>query len=57
MKLMNDVITQLIDPNLYFSRFSFLESDKEAINIKFEVNYKSILTYLYRKQKLQYYQI
>lgn len=37
MKLMNDVITHLLDPNLYYSRFSFLESGKEAINIKYEV--------------------
>ena len=36
MKLLNDVITQLIDPNLYYSRFSFFESSREAINIKFE---------------------
>lgn len=34
LKLMNDVITHMIDPNLYFSRFSFLESGMEAINIK-----------------------
>jgi hypothetical protein len=31
---MNDVITHLIDPNLYYSRFSFLESGIEAISIK-----------------------
>ena len=36
MKLVNDVITQLVDPNLYFSRFSFFESGREAINIKYE---------------------
>lgn len=34
IKLLNDVITSLVDPNLYFSRFSFFESGKEAINIK-----------------------
>ena len=34
MKLINDLITQLIDPNLYYSRFSFFESGREAINIK-----------------------
>lgn len=39
MKLINDVITYLLDPNLYYSRFSFLESGKEAINLKFEVIY------------------
>lgn len=36
MKLINDVITHLLDPNLYYSRFSFLESGMEAINIKYE---------------------
>jgi len=36
MKLINDVITQLIDPNIYYSRFSFFESGREAINIKYE---------------------
>ncbi len=34
MKQINDIITLLIDPNLYFSRFSFFESGREAINIK-----------------------
>lgn len=34
MKLINDLITQLIDPNLYYSRFSFFESNREAINLK-----------------------
>ena len=36
MKLINDVITQLIDPNIYYSRLSFFESGREAINIKTE---------------------
>ena len=36
-KLINDVITKLLDPNLYLSRFSFLESDSEAINLKCRV--------------------
>ena len=35
MKLINDVITQLVDPNIYYSRFSFFESGREAINIKY----------------------
>lgn len=39
MKLINDVITHMIDPNLYFSRFSFFESGMEAIGIKQEVSY------------------
>ena len=41
MKLMNDVITLLIDPNLYYSRFSFFESGREAINIKYDVSIAS----------------
>ena len=35
MKLINDLITQLLDPNLLFSRFSFFESGRDAINIKY----------------------
>lgn len=34
MKLINDVITLLIDPNIYYSRLSFFESGREAIGIK-----------------------
>ena len=26
----------MIDPNIYYSRFSFFESGREAINIKYE---------------------
>jgi hypothetical protein len=37
MKLINDVVTSIIDPNLYYSRFSFLESGREAINLKYNV--------------------
>lgn len=33
-RLMNGVITEVLDPNLYYSRFSFLESGKDAIDIK-----------------------
>ena len=40
-KLINDVITQLIDPNIYYSRFSFFESGREAINIKYEKSKRS----------------
>jgi hypothetical protein len=36
MKLINDLITQLLDPCLYFSRFSFFESGREAIQLKQE---------------------
>ena len=33
---MNDVITLVLDPNLYYSRLSFFESGREAINIKYD---------------------
>mmetsp|Transcript_15752 Transcript_15752/g.24241 ORF Transcript_15752/g.24241 Transcript_15752/m.24241 type:complete len:281 (+) Transcript_15752:900-1742(+) len=36
IKQINDVITRLIDPNIYYSRLSFFESGREAINIKYE---------------------
>lgn len=36
-RLMQGFITEILDPNLYFSRLSFLESDKSAIDIKHEV--------------------
>ena len=35
MKLINDLITQLIDPNIFYSRFSFFESGRDAISIKY----------------------
>ena len=35
MKLIDDVITQIIDPNIFYSRFSFFESGREAINLKY----------------------
>ena len=38
MKLINDLITQLIDPNIFYSRFSFFESGREAINIKYAMS-------------------
>ena len=34
MRLINGVITEIFDPNIYYSRFSFLESGKDAIDIK-----------------------
>lgn len=34
MKFINDFISELLDPNLYLSRFSFLESGRDAITIK-----------------------
>ena len=41
MRLVNGVITELIDPKIYFSRFSFLESGKEAIDRKFVMSTKN----------------
>jgi len=38
LRNMQGFITELLDPNLYFSRLSFLESSKEAIDIKFELS-------------------
>lgn len=34
---MNGVITEILDPNLFYSRLSFLESGKDAIDIKNEL--------------------
>lgn len=34
MRSINGVITEILDPKIYYSRFSFLESGKEAIDIK-----------------------
>jgi hypothetical protein len=36
-RYMNGVISEILDPNLYYSRFSFLESSKDAIDIKHEL--------------------
>jgi len=52
---MNDVITHMIDPNLYFSRFSFLESGMEAINIKQEVSIRFPKSYLFSNQRSRLY--
>jgi len=41
MRLVNGVITELLDPKIYYSRFSFLESGKEAIDKKFVMNTKN----------------
>jgi len=38
MQLVNGVITQLLDPNVFYSRFSFLESGKDALDIKHKLN-------------------
>lgn len=33
IKLINDLITELLDPNLYISRFSFYESGRDAPHV------------------------
>jgi hypothetical protein len=33
-RLINGVVTEVLDPQVFFSRFSFLESGKEAIDLK-----------------------
>ena len=38
MRLINGAITELIDPKVYYSRFSFLESGKDAIDIKYKIH-------------------
>lgn len=40
-RLINGAITEVLDPNLYYSRFSFLESGKEAIDIKSKIAKKT----------------
>eukprot|EP00352_Strombidinopsis_acuminata_P000883 CAMPEP_0176347134 /NCGR_PEP_ID=MMETSP0126-20121128/6797_1 /TAXON_ID=141414 ORGANISM="Strombidinopsis acuminatum, Strain SPMC142" /NCGR_SAMPLE_ID=MMETSP0126 /ASSEMBLY_ACC=CAM_ASM_000229 /LENGTH=175 /DNA_ID=CAMNT_0017695093 /DNA_START=1540 /DNA_END=2068 /DNA_ORIENTATION=+ len=41
MRLANGVITEVLDPSMYYSRLSFLESGKEAIDIKHRLGSKS----------------
>ena len=41
MRFVNGVITELLDPKIYYSRFSFLESGKEAIDKKFIISTKN----------------
>ncbi len=38
MRLLNGVITEIFDPNLFYSRLSFLESGKDALDIKFDLS-------------------
>lgn len=45
MRLINGAITEVIDPKLYYSRFSFLESSKDAIDLKFKINKKAAAAY------------
>ena len=35
MRHINGALTEVVDPKIYYSRFSFLESGKDAIDIKF----------------------
>lgn len=35
-KLINDVITVLLDPNMFYSRFSFFESEKDAMRLTYQ---------------------
>lgn len=44
MRLISGCITEVIDPKLYYSRFSFLESGKEAIDIKYQMTKKAAVT-------------
>lgn len=34
LRLINGIITEIFDPNIFYSRLSFLESGKDAIDIK-----------------------
>ena len=52
MRSINGVITELLDPKIYYSRFSFLESGKDAIDIKNSLaNRKNPSTGLNKKTK------
>ena len=49
MALIWQVITRLLDPDVYFSRFSFLESGKEAIDLKSRGQRKGMLPHMKNK--------
>ena len=36
MRYINGAMTEVIDPKIYYSRFSFLESGKDAIDLKYQ---------------------
>ena len=38
LRLINGIITEIFDPNIFYSRLSFLESGKDAIDIKTTLN-------------------
>ena len=46
MRLINGAITEVLDPKIYYSRFSFLESGKEAIDLKYKMSKKQSPTRL-----------
>lgn len=54
-RLINGAITEILDPNIYFSRFSFLESGKEAIEIKTKLNKKTLNSSSLPNVKNKYY--
>lgn len=43
MRYLNGAITETIDPKLYYSRFSFLESSKDAIDLKYSRSKRNLL--------------
>ena len=45
LRLINGVITEIIDPNLLYSRLSFLESGREAIDLKNDLNFGKKIGY------------
>jgi hypothetical protein len=38
MRLINGTVTEVLDPNIFYSRLSFLESGKDALDIKSNLN-------------------
>ena len=36
MRYINGAMTEVVDPKIYYSRFSFLESGKDAIDLKYQ---------------------
>ena len=41
LRLINGAMTEILDPKIYYSRFSFLESGKEAIDLKHKMTKKT----------------
>jgi len=40
LRLINGAMTEILDPKIYYSRFSFLESGKDAIDLKHKMTKK-----------------